>query len=481
MKNKIYMLGLMSILLSSCSDDFLELAPISNANVQNFYRNAQDMQVAVNAAYSALQLEGQYRTAYWQMGEVRSDNTMNMDVAGNFPDAEIDLFKTAASNSIITAAWNDNYRGILLCNVVQDRIAAVTMDEALKNQYLGEVKFLRGLMYFNLVRIFGDVPLVLKETKSVEEGYQQPRVAKALIYEQIVKDLTEATQSLPDKFTGNDIGRATKGAALALLGKVYLTQKDYAAAAAKLKEVISSGTFQLVPDYANLWGPANENNVESIFEVQFKKGGTGTGSNFYNQFAPWNSETAVTGVGFASGKNLPTADIANAYEPHDLRKASSMAESYVKNGVAVEDKYTIKYRDLQPFAAADADNNWVVLRYADVLLMYAEALNALNQGPSQEAYDVVNAVRNRAGLEALPTGLTYESFSSALEHERQVELAFEGHRWFDLVRTDRAIPVMNAHFNGTLTIDEHHLVFPVPQSQINVNPEGIPQNPGYTF
>ncbi|MGV3504027.1 MAG: RagB/SusD family nutrient uptake outer membrane protein [Adhaeribacter sp.] len=480
MKNTIFILGLVSLLAGACSDDFLDKAPLSNANVQNFYRDGKDMEVAVNAAYATLTLEGQYRYANWQVGEVRSDNTWNVEVGGNLPDAELDLFKTSASNSIVNVSWNDHYRGILLCNVVLDRIGAVTMDPALKSRFEGEVKFLRGLMYFNLVRIFGDVPLVLHETKSVEEGYAQVRVAAAQVYDQIVKDLDEASQVLPEKYTGKDIGRATKGAALALLGKVYLTRKDYPAAAARLKQVIDQGTYQLVPVYANLWGPANDNNIESLFEVQFKKGATGTGSSFYSQFAPLNSETAVTGLGFPSGRNLPTPDLVSAYEPGDLRKASSLAESYVKNGVTVPDPYTLKFRD-QPFAAGDADNNWPVLRYADVLLLYAEALNEINQGPTQEAYDLVNAIRRRGDLDPLPSGMNQAAFFAALQQERRVELAFEGHRWFDLVRTGRAVTVMNQHFQGLVTVDAHHLVFPVPQAQVNVNPKGIPQNPGYTF
>lgn len=475
---KIIYIGIICMAFASCKKSFLDLSPISNANVQSFYRNAADMQVALNSAYASLQTGGQYQNANWQVGEVRSDNTMNWEGGGNFPDAEVDQFKESSANSIINSMWLDTYHGILLCNIVIDRLPAIDMNEDLKNRYAAEAKFLRALMYFNLVRTFGDVPLVLKETKSVQEGYEQSRMPVNTVLDQVALDLTEAAQHLPASFTGNDIGRATRGAAKTLLGKVLLTRGDFAGAAAVLKEVIDAGTYQLLPDYAELWKPANANHAESIFEVQFRKGGTGTGSTFNNQFAPRNSDLAVTVVGFAGGKNLPTSTLVTAYEPGDLRKDISIKETYELNGQTIYDPYTLKYKDV-PFVDNDADDNWTVLRYADVMLMYAEALNEVNNGPNSTAYDMVNQVRDRADLDPLPDGLSKTAFADAVQHERQVELAFEGHRWFDLLRTGKALQVMNAHFGGTITVQEYQLLFPVPQSQININPGLIKQNPGY--
>jgi hypothetical protein len=477
MKRYIFILSLICLLQFSCKD-FLELPPIDQPNGQIFYRNADDMQVAVNAAYGFLQTGGQYSGAYSQLSETRSDNTTNEDIGGNQPAAELDQFRMTSTNEITDGMWRDSYRGILACNVVLDRITGVAMDESIKNRFIGEVKFLRSLMYFNLVRTFGDVPLVLAETKSVQEGYKQGRIASTQVYDQIITDLLDAEKSLPLAYSGKDIGRATKGAAKALLGKVYLTVGNYTAAANKLKEVVDQGNYQLLKDYAALWITSNENHAESIFEVQYKKGGTGTGSYFYAAFAPRYSGTVITGIGFGSGRNLPTADLINAYEPGDLRKSISLAEGFVLNGTFVKEPYTLKYRD-QPFSAGDADNNWPVLRYADVMLMYAEALNNTNNGPTAEAYDMVNAIRKRAGLNPLPQGLDFNAFFLALEHERQVELAFEGHRWFDLVRTGRALQVMQSHFKGNISVEEYQLIYPVPNSQIDVNPEGIKQNPGY--
>lgn len=479
MKLNTLIFGSLCVLASGCSG-FLDLAPIDATNVSNFYKNASDMQAAVTAAYGMLANAGEYGYAYYNVAEVRSDNTMNWEGGGNLPDAELDQFKMASTNEIIRVMWVDTYRGILAANTVLDHIGGAQMEDALRQRFTGEARFLRALQYFNLVRTFGDVPLVLSETKSVDEGYSQPRVPKAEVYAQIIADLTEAEQKLPASYSGNDIGRATSGAAKALLGKVYLTTGDYAKAKDKLKQVIDAGTYKLLDDYAALWPAANANNAESLFEVQFKKGGTGTGSSFYNNFAPRNSGSSVIKVGFASGRNLPTADLIAAYEPGDYRKNVSLSLGYTDNltGKYVADPYTLKFQDT-PFTDGDADNNWPVLRYADVLLMYAEAVNATD-GPGAAAYDAVNAVRKRAKLTALPAGLSKAAFALAIEHERQVELAFEGHRWFDLVRTGRAVVVMNGHFKAPV-VQDFNAVFPIPQTQIDINPAGIKQNPGYSF
>jgi hypothetical protein len=475
---KRYIAGLACMALFSCKKSFLELSPLSNANVQAFYRNANDMQVALNAAYATLITGGEYGNANWQVGEVRSDNTLNWEGGGNLPDAELDQFNESSANSIINSMWLDTYHGILLCNIVIGRIEGVEMSADLKKQFVAEAKFLRALKYFNLVRTFGDVPLVLTETNNVQVGYEQARVPVATVYEQIVSDLTQAASDLPASFSGNNIGRATSGAAKSLLGKVLLTKGDYPAAASVLKDVVSSSRYQLLPNYGDLFKPQNANNAESIFEVQYKKGGTGTGSTFHNQFAPRNSDLAVTVIGFAGGRNLPTADLVGAYEPGDIRKGLSLKESYQLNGQTVNDPYTIKYSDI-PFLDNDADDNWYVLRFADVMLLYAEALNEVNNGPTPEAYQMVKAVRERAKLLPLPDGLNKAQFAAGVAHERQVELAFEGHRWFDLLRTGKALEVINAHFSGRITVKPFQLLFPVPQSQININPSVIKQNPGY--
>ena len=337
---KIFVALLTLLLLGSCKKSFLDLQPVSNIQASSFYKTAADMELILNSAYASLQTSGQYGTANWQVGEVRSDNTYNWDVAGNFPDADLDQFKENASNSILNSMWLDTYHGVLLCNIVIGRIAEVEMDETLKKQYIAESLFLRSLMYFNLARTFGDVPLVLKETLSAQEGYTHMREPVNKIYDQLIADLRIASEDLPDIFTGINIGRVTQGAAKSLLGKILLTRGDYASCASVLEEVINSGVYHLLPDYGDLWKTTNANNAESIFEVQFKKGGTGTGSHYNNLFAPYGSEAFVTGTGFAYGRNLPTENLVAAYEPGDLRKNASLAETYQRNNQDVYSPHT---------------------------------------------------------------------------------------------------------------------------------------------
>lgn len=465
------------ISLSSCKDGFLDLAPVSQTNSVNFYRNADDMLNAVNASYAALQFNGLYNQSMYAIGEVLSDNTEILDQQAGIEITQLDAFSIVSTNTFLNSMWNNHYRGILACNTVIDRIVNVSMNEELKTRFIGEAKFLRGLMYFNMVRTFGDTPLVLKETADIASGYSYGRTPVVEVYAQIEADLKEAEQSLPAAYTGTNVGRATSGAAKGLLAKVYLTQKKWAEAAAKAKEVIDAGTYSLMDNYADIYKIANKNNKESLFEVQYRKGGYGLGSPFNNNFAPWLSGTIVTKVGPGGGHNQPTADIAGAYETGDKRKDGSFSPGYTAaNGTFVAVRYINKYLDPAPFAAYDADNNWPVLRFADVLLMRAEALNELSYTADGEAFTLLNRIRKRAGLiEKTSADLVSQAtFRLALEKERRLELAFENHRWFDLVRTDRALEVMSAK-----GIKSHQLLLPVPQSQIDINPSKIKQNPGY--
>lgn len=463
---------------SSCKDGFLELAPISDTNNVNFYRNADDMQNAVNAAYASLQFSGLYNSALYAIGEGISDNTEILDAQSGIDISQLDAFTTLSNNGFVSTTWNDHYRGILACNTVVNRIDAVTMDQALKERFVAEVKFLRGLMYFNMVRIFGDVPLILKETLDVADGYTYTRNPTTEVYDQIVKDLQDAESKLPTAYTGANVGRATSGAAKGLLAKVFLTQKKWNEAAAKSKEIIDTKTYDLLPSYADIFKIANKNNKESLFEVQYKKGGYGLGSPFNNLFAPRLAGVAVTTIGAGSGHNLPTADMDKAYEKGDLRKDASMAQGYTSAGKFVAALYIKKYLDPTPFAAGDADNNWPVLRYADVLLMRAEALNEIGYTADGESFALLNSIRKRAGLtEKTSTEIPDQTtFRRSIENERRVELAFENHRWFDLLRTGRALEVMNSK---GFSIQPFRLLLPIPLTQIQINPDKIKQNPGY--
>jgi hypothetical protein len=469
-------------LTTACRDKFLDLRPISEASSVTFYKTASDLANALSGAYSALQLNGQY-TELFIVAELPSDDTFP-SLSGSVTDQdEFDKFYLRTTNPYLAARWNDGYRGIYRANTVIDRSKGVEMNQDLKARYVAEAQFLRALMYFNLVRVFGDVPLVVKEIEKAEEGYLYGRSPAAEVYAQIIQDLTEAEAVLPVTYPPAEAGRATQGAAKALLGKVYLTLGRHADAAGKLKEVIDLGVYDLLPSYADVFAPGNKNHKESVFAVQYKKGSLGEGNRMPNAFAPENSGNAVIQFG-GDGQNRPHNDLLAAYEPGDPRKDLSTATSY-KNarGETVQYNFVKKYYDV-PAVKYDNDNNFPVIRYADVLLMYAEALNAAGYVPDGEAFTALNRVRQRVGLPAkTATDLsTQAAFRDAVLQERRVELAFEGHRWFDLVRTSKALEVLQAKaaligIRTAVTAD--NLLFPIPQSQIDINPTKIEQNRGY--
>ena len=296
MKTTYILAGLLALTLTACKEKFLNLAPVSAVNTSSYYQTQSDILTALNGAYGALQFNGQYGQLY-VVAEIPSDDTTPV-LSGSVTDQdEFDKFYVRTTNPFILARWSDGYRGIYRCNTVVDRIAGITMDETLKKRIVGEAKFLRALMYFNLVRVFGDVPLVLTEITDPLQGYEYGRAPVADVYAQIIKDLSDAEAALPATYGVADVGRATSGAAKSLLGKVYLTQKRYADAASKLKEVIDLGIYALLPNYADLFVAANKNSKESIFEVQYKKGNIGEGSRFANTYAPENSGNAVIAFG----------------------------------------------------------------------------------------------------------------------------------------------------------------------------------------
>lgn len=457
MKFKNIISILVITVMFSCSDSFTDLAPISQRNAGIFYETASDMQVAVNAIYSSLKSDGCYNQSYWILQELRSDNTF-WDGTGLAEDVTVfDKFIAVPTNNITKDAWSDSYQGISRANIVLNRIDAIDMDAGLKNQLKGEALFLRSLYYYHLAVAFGNIPLVLTEPTTVEEGQTHTQVGANTIYDQLIADLTKAESDLPQSYGSADRGRATKGAVATLLAKVQLTKGDKSGAEASLRRVMTYG-YSLVPDYANLWGVDNEYNSESIFEVDFEGGFGDQGNSFTSQFH------GVLSVPVTSGqRNFPERDLTDAYEAGDLRFAATL------EGVTVDlTGWPIKYGSTNAFSDDDAPNNWVVFRYADVLLMLAEAI-----GEGAEAYDLINEVRTRAGLADVDAN-SPGSFEEKLLQERRVELAFENHRWADLLRFGVAEAVMSAHgkpING-------RLLFAIPQRELDLNSK-FSQNPGY--
>ncbi|RKR79955.1 putative outer membrane starch-binding protein [Mucilaginibacter gracilis] len=478
-----FLLGIAGTMLS-CKKSFLDLTPISQIGATNFYKTQSDLLNAVNGAYGALQLNGQYTEEYYFLADYPDDDIESSLSAANNDFDQFERFYSNSANIYIAPAWTDGYKGILRCNNIITQAPNVTMDASLKGRYVAEAKYLRALMYFNLVRIFGDVPLVIAPLTTVSDAYEVGRSPVADVYVQIVKDLTDAEAAVPLSYTGADIGRVTKGAVQTLLGQVYLTQKNYTGAVTELAQVVNSNVYKLLPVYSDVFNPANGNNAEVIFSVGYKKGGIGEGSPFVNAFLPTGGIPTLVTIGTTGNRMNGSKDLYFAFEPGDTRRAISIDTSFIDGtGKLVKTVFTRKYLDTPP-TDKDGDNDWFVHRYSDALLMYAEALNETNQTPIAHTY--LNLVRNRAGL-ASKTGLDQAGMRLALEQERRVELCFEGHRWFDLIRTGRAITVMNAYFKkynillgGVLVqIAPYQLIQPVPLSQIQANPAKMPQNPGY--
>ena len=480
LKYNLIAIALLGFSFSSCSD-FLEQNPQTDLSENDFYKTADDILSAVNGAYSSLQ-EGDIYGNWYVFGEIPSDNTRNQLSGSVTTQNEFDQFYSDTQNSMIANFWKAAYKVINRTNTILGRIDGIEINTELANRYKLECKFIRALMYFNLVRVYGDVPLVLKEI-SISESYDILREPKENVYNQIIADLKEA-QDLPVSYSTAEDGRATQGAAKALLANVYMTLHKYAEAETILAEIINSGRYSLLENtpgslnidgYKNVFSPVNHNSKEGIFEIQFLKGGYGEGSNYANNFAPENSGTNVVAVGGTGGNNIPEMDIYNAYEEGDLRRDFSMSLGYYdnrKNNEWVESRYVCKFMDV-PYQNNDASNNYPVIRYADVILMYAEALN--QNGKTAEACKYLNMTRRRGfgyqTTETSPVDLQTTDkaqFALMVEQERRVELAFENHRWFDLIRTGRAVEVMRSK---GFSLNETNLICPIPQKQIDVNPK----------
>ncbi|MBC8153000.1 MAG: RagB/SusD family nutrient uptake outer membrane protein [Bacteroidetes bacterium] len=464
------------IFASSCGENYLDLSPPTTIPQSQYFKTQSDITAALTGAYGGLR---GYHSSLFVMAEVPTDNTESNSRADSYI-GDFDRYSWVVTNGTITGSWSSAYAIISRCNVLIEKSEAVQMDAALKTRYQAEAKFLRALMYFNLVRFFGEVPLVLTEIKTEAEAYAYNREPVEKVYAQIEKDLLEAASVLPASYTGADVGRSTSGAARALLGKAYLTNKQFDKAATKLKEVITPATYKLLPVYDEVFRANNGNNAEIVFSVQYTRTGNKEGSNFSLDFAPSGAGSDIVTGGNPSALNQGTLDLLNAFEAGDTRKNVSI-QRFAGGDNAL---YTRKYLD-QPPTANESDNDWPVIRYADVLLMYAEALN--ETGNPTDAFVLLNQVRSRAGLPA-KTSLTQDAFRLAVEQERRVELSYEGHRWFDLVRTGRLVPVMTAYAakyktSGGYLVSNYQFaaykaLYPVPFRERSLNPN-LTQNEGY--
>lgn len=465
MKKRILLLLIPAFLFISCGEDFTSLAPLSQRNVENFYQSETDFEVAINGAYDALQADGTYNKNYILMHEMRSDNGENDGGATGLAAAldRIDNFNELNDNGQIGQAWSASYKGIARTNQILASLeAGPDISADLADRVRGEALFIRSLLYYNLAVMFGNIPLQLEPVSSPEVEINQ--VGASAIYNQISGDLQSVIDGgmLPNSYSGENVGRATNGAAATLLGKVYLTMGENSSAETVLRDHVL-GEYQLVDSYTDLWGQDNENNAESIFEIQFKSGGIGEGSAFTDIYT-----VTSTAVG---GGNIPqngTQDLMDSYESGDERFDITFDTTSADNNNDPNEIYVAKF-DGTITGPLDGGLNWIELRYADALLMLAEAI-----GESPESYGYINEVRDRAGLGDISIA-TPGTFEEKLLGERRRELAFENKRWADLKRFGMAKEVMSNHLG--LPESRITLLYPIPQDEISVAPDQMEQNP----
>ncbi|WP_338875239.1 RagB/SusD family nutrient uptake outer membrane protein [Spirosoma sp. SC4-14] len=472
-------LFLLPLLMAMASCEVLDQKPESNFTPTNFYKNADDAKAAVSAVYDPLNNANMYGQVMWILQDQATDDAEwgNGRSTANQPKNDLDKYTFTPATNTFQSLWSTVYAGINRANTVIARVPAIAMDDALKARFIAEAKFMRGFYYFTLVRLFGGVPLITQETTSLS-NLNVSRASIDEVYALIVQDFTEAENVLPVTYSAGDKGRATQGAAKAFLAKVYLTRQDWPKASAKAKEVIDLGVYDLWSNFADAFLIANKNGKEAVFEMQALSGGYNEGSWMQGYMRP--NFDRVNGVsGF--GDDPPTENLYTTYRADDKRrdvtlKLYSTTTTPAAPASVLFPCYVHKYLDPSATANGDGGNNYPIIRYPDVLLMYAEALNE-QAANNADAYAMVNKIRNRAGLPNLTPGLSQEQFRDSLLLERRLELAFEGHRWYDLSRTKKLISAMKAQ-NPSILVDEHHYLFPIPQTERDVNPQ-LTQNPGY--
>lgn len=455
MKKGIILTMLIGTMLTGCKDDFLEIVPETSLSSATFFTKEADFQQAINGAYVPLRSIVNDRA--WLLGEMHSDNTYYArnplfgatEQQEDIADFAIPTANGVTANVHVLNQYRLDYQIIARTNQILASIDNVEFSADSKNNIRGQALFLRAYAYFELARYFGSVPLHLVPVPNREEA-ALPLAPEEEIYAQIIKDVSEAIPLLPTK-SQQEAGRVTSGAARTLLANVYIVQERWAEAEALLKEVVNSNEYELMPEYADAFSnnASNKNNMESVFEVQFLEGAAGLNGNFLYQFMPRpiTPEELVTITGTINpqplngeGNNIPTPDIIAAYEEGDERKDASIAYITLSGSERDNQEYPYIKKYAKPHSLHNNHGmNWPIYRYSEVLLFLAEAL--AEQGKEGEAETYLNMVRNRAGLEDYSGGNMLE----AIHHERRVELAFENKRWFDLVRTGRAVDVITAH------------------------------------
>jgi len=481
----ILVLGVMLTINNACTD-FLTEELRGSFSSETFYQNDKQALQAVNGVYNAIAFANP-DNAIWIFGDVASDDAVKGGNPGDQSEITyIDEFTADANNGIVSDYWSFAYEAIARANNVIANVPAVEMDETLKNRIIGEAKFVRAYSYFNLVNIFGKVPLKLLPQLTYE-AIHVPLSEVPDIYARIEQDLTDAAAALPVSYTSSDMGRVTKGAALGLLGKANLFEGKWSAAIGYFQQLEALGIYGLLPNYADIFRLANENSREAIFEIQHLTGQNPmTGSALNQWFAPapeggyyFNAPTQFLVDAFeksTTGEVDPRLDVSIGRDGQVWLNGEIFNGSLSPTGFLTK-KHQQPLSEVPSSLKGDGDLNYIYLRYADVLLMKAEAFNEINNADSAKAN--LNRVRQRARASyngTLPADLLADITTSdqsllrtAIQKERRVELAQEFHRYFDLMRWGKAFAeaALGPDFNYET---KHYL--PIPQAEIDAN-QGI--------
>lgn len=472
----------------SCTEDFLDKSPKAQLTEDSFFQTPEHATQSVNAVYNYLRNFNVHVFSYIGVTDIASDDAEKGSVPGDAGFLQdINDFTFDANNTASAGIWGGYYKGIFRANQVIQNVPTIEMDEGLKNRLTGEARFLRAYFYFFLVRVYGGVPIIDHPLKPSE--YQQARNSKEEVYAFIRQDLDFAIAHLPAKseYAPEDLGRATKGAAQAYLAKVHLFEGNFQGAYDQATAVINSNEYALYPDYLEIFRQEGEHSSESIFEVSAVALEQGGGGHQFNEVQGIRGNPN-NGWGF----NSPSDDLDAAYEDGDPRREATIIfdGQTLPNGDVVEAdqnmganiKFSGKaYVPVRPPSGyGNSGANIRLMRYADILLIASEAANEMEN--TSITLDYLNQVRERArqgDTNVLPSVTTtnQEELRMAIYHERRVELAMEQHRYFDLVRQDRAQEVFAKL--GITWVPGKHEVFPLPQSEIDISEGVLKQNPNY--
>lgn len=477
-------------LLVSCTE--LEVTPTSFVTEDNYFITQDDAVASVTAVYASLSIDPGEQSLFGRnlyfLTDMGSDYAAAGVSATNPQVRALSALTHDATSDRVQVAWRQIYNGINRANVSIDNIPKVSGNEVIKTRLINEAKFIRALLYFQAVRLWGGVPIVLHEAKSINLGdLKTNRATVEEVYAQIITDLTDA-EALPPTYTASDAGRATSGAAKAILAKVYLTRKDWPNAILKSREVINGGYgYALFEEFQDIFTKTKKNGKEHIFSVQFEPNQAGNGSS-------GSTFQATSFTGFTATEPADIiSDVAlfyDIYAPGDKRRDVSYAKQLLNPTTGT--LYTFpkpifkKYLDLTNLATpGNVAINFPIIRYADILLSLAEAINE-QSGPTAESYELINQVRRRAFGKPITTadatldltGLNQTSFRAAIQEERKKEFVQEGQRWFDLVRWGTLVTEVKK-VTAKNSVSERNNLYPIPQSERNINPDGLPQNPGY--